>query len=375
MFGSKSYNPGPMYSTGETDESRRRRMAKARADVAKARADERRERFAIRKDESGKRVLNKNYTNWAKPAAEARAKKAAAKAGMTKQAKAAHDAAMARKAPPAEAKTPAKTMTNAERFAIRKDESGNRVLNKHYVNSPAGKRAAAAAEAKKAAAEAEAKKASAAKTADRRKAVSEYKARGSSMPTPSRRRSSFGGGSSQPPRPAPQRSAPQRSSAEAEAKTADRRKAVSEYKARGSSMPTRSRRSSFGGGASRPPAPAPQRSSAAPQTASRGPMAPMDAARRSQQQPRPANTPLPSGRAAGMMRGAMDMNRSSARGTGTPAPNMPAPPGINMNRREAYQPRRGAPMPGGRGMKEGGEVKKLSRGGGIAKRGTGKTRV
>ena len=76
-----------------------------------------------------------------------------------------------------------------------------------------------------------------------------------------------------------------------------------------------------------------------------------------------------------MMRGAMDMNRSSARGTGTPAPNMPAPPGINMNRREAYQPRRGAPMPGGRGMKEGGEVKKLSRGGGIAKRGTGKTRV
>ena len=51
-----------MYSTGETDESRRRRMAKARADVAKARADERRERFAIRKDESGKRVLNKNYT-------------------------------------------------------------------------------------------------------------------------------------------------------------------------------------------------------------------------------------------------------------------------------------------------------------------------
>ena len=170
--------------------------------------------------------------------------------------------------------------------------------------------------------------------------------------------------------------------ARAAERRANRPEAVSKYKEalksgeKGASMPTPSRRrSSFGGGSSQPPRPAPQRSSAAPQTASRGPMAPMDAVRRSQQQSRSGGTPLPSGRAAGMMRGAVDMNRSNARGTGTPAPNMPAPPGLDMNRREAYQPRRGAPMPGGRGMKEGGEVKKLSLGGGIAKRGTGKNRM
>ena len=132
-----------------------------------------------------------------------------------------------------------------------------------------------------------------------------------------------------------------------------------------------------------------------------------------------------------MMRGAMDMNRSSARGTGTPAPktglpdgfkpNMPivgSPPpapksiGTNpaarenmpnigdMNLRAGSRPHTPATNFGGRAMrmkkggdvgmhrmpdgkmmkdsahkKHGGEVKKLSRGGGIAKRGTGKTRM
>ena len=110
--------------------------------------------------------------------------------------------------------------------------------------------------------------------------------------------------------------------------------------------PAKRRRSSFGGGSSQPPRPAPQRSSAAPQTASRGPMAPMDAVRKSQQQSRSGGTPGGpsttrrggfSGYIGGPQRsplaavknaaasstrnpgGNSDMNRSSARGTGTPS--------------------------------------------------------
>ena len=319
MSGSSSNRPSN--STGETDLSRRRRMAKARADAAKARANERRERFAIRKDESGKRVLNENYTNWAKPAAEARAKKAAAKAATEAKAKAATEA-------------------------------------------------------------------------------------------------------------------------KAKAATADRRKAVSEYKARGSSMPTPSRRSSFGRGASR-----------SPMAAMNPRMLEAIRARQAGGAPPPGGTP---GGPSTTRRGAVDMNRSSARGTGTPRatragvgapsfrtqspgtplspivptpaprtglpdgfkPNMPivgppTPPpsstgtnpsaasnsrfpsaprfdGRNVNQDGRYRGpvrmQEGGDvgmhrMPDGKMMKDsahkkhGGEVKKLSRGGGIAKRGTGKTRM
>jgi translation initiation factor IF-2 len=76
--------------------------------------------------------------------------------------------------------------------------------------------------------------------------------------------------------------------------------------------PAKRRRSSFGRGASQPPTPAPQRRARNPelQRASAG----MDAAR-ARQQARPGGAP---GGPSTTRRGAVDMNRSSARGTGMP---------------------------------------------------------